>query len=290
MAIAEPIERPPLAELPRRTRRRRRSLSRKMSWLAASLLLITTIVALLAPVLAPFDPKTTSIYPFASPGTDGFLLGSDSTGRDVLSRALYGMRTSWLAALAVIVVGVLIGAVIGLVAGAFGGWIDNVLMRITDGFLALPAPVLAIAVVAALGVGLTHTLIAVSIVWWPFYARIVRGEVRKLAARPQVEAARLAGTGQLRIMLRHLLPGAIPATVITASLDVGNLVLTLAGLSFLGLGQAQPAPELGLDSALNVTFLSQDVWVSAIPGLGVVLLALVGNIAGDGIRNLIDPE
>jgi peptide/nickel transport system permease protein len=290
VAIAEPIEREPLVELPRRMRRPRMSRSRRMSWLAASLLPITTVVALLAPVLAQFDPTATSIYPFASPGQHGFLLGSDSTGRDLLSRALYGMRTSWFAALGVIVIGVLIGTVIGLVAGSFGGWIDNILMRITDGFLALPAPVLAIAVVAALGVGLTHTLIAVSIVWWPFYARIVRGEVRKLAARPHVEAAKLAGTGQLRIMMRHLLPGAIPATVVTASLDVGNLVLTLAGLSFLGLGQAQPAPELGLDSALNVTFLSQDVWVSAIPGLGVVLLALVGNIAGDGIRNLIDPQ
>jgi peptide/nickel transport system permease protein len=290
VAIAEPIERAPLVELPRRMRRPRLSRSRRFSWLAASLLLITTVVAVLAPVLAPHDPTTTSIYPFASPGQHGFLLGSDSTGRDLLSRTLYGMRTSWFAALVVIVVGVLIGTLIGLVSGAFGGWIDSVLMRITDGFLALPAPVLAIAVVAALGVGLVHTLIAVSIVWWPFYARIVRGEVRKLAARPHVEAAKLAGAGRLRVMLRHLLPGAIPATVVTASLDVGNLVLTLAALSFLGLGQAQPAPELGLDSALNITFLSQDVWVSAIPGLGVVLLALVGNIAGDGIRNLIDPE
>ena len=298
MAIAEPIERAPredVPKLPRRFKRNRLRLttmtrSRRMSWIAASLLLVTTIVALLAPVLAPHDPIATSVYPFASPGQHGFLLGSDSTGRDLLSRTLYGMRTSWFAALAVIAVGVLVGGVIGLVAGSFGGWIDNLLMRITDGFLALPAPVLAIAVVAALGVGLEHTLIAVSIVWWPFYARIVRGEVRKLAARPHVEAARLAGTGRLRIMLRHLLPGAIPATIVTASLDVGNLVLTLAGLSFLGLGQAQPAPELGLDSALNVTFLAQDVWVSAIPGLGVVLLALVGNIAGDGIRNLIDAD
>jgi len=290
VAIAEPIELAPPVELPKRLRRRRMTRSRRAAWVAASLFGVTTVVALLAPVLAPDDPIATSIHPFASPGQFGFLLGSDSTGRDLLSRTLYGMRTSWFAALAVIAVGVLIGGVIGLVAGAFGGWVDNLLMRITDGFLALPAPVLAIAVVAALGVGLVHTLIAVSIVWWPFYARIVRGEVRKLAARPHVEAARLAGTGQFRIMLRHLLPGAIPATIITASLDVGNLVLTLAGLSFLGLGQAQPAPELGLDSALNVTFLSQDVWVSAIPGLGVVILALVGNIAGDGIRNLIDPE
>ena len=120
-------------------------------------------------------------------------------------------------------------------------------MRITDLFLALPAPVLAIAVVAALGPGFLHTLIAVAIVWWPFYARIVRGEVRSLAVRPHVEAARLAGAGPLRIALRHVLPGVVPAAIVTASLDVGNLVLTLAALSFLGLGQPQPAPELGAD-------------------------------------------
>ena len=118
----------------------------------------------------------------------------------------------------------------------------------------------------------------------------MRGEVRKLAARPHVEAARLAGTGRLRIMLRHLLPGAIPAVIITASLDIGNLVLTLAGLSFLGLGQSAPAPELGADSARSLSFLLQQWWVPVMPGLGVVVLALVGNIAGDGVRNLIDPE
>jgi peptide/nickel transport system permease protein len=130
----------------------------------------------------------------------------------------------------------------------------------------------------------------VSIVWWPFYARIVRGEICKLAARPHVEAARLAGAGRFRIALRHLLPGAVPATVVTASLDVGNLILTLAGLSFLGLGQSAPAPELGADSARNLSFLLQQWWVPVMPGLGVVVLAFIGNVAGDGVRNLIDPE
>jgi peptide/nickel transport system permease protein len=289
MAIAEPIEAPGL-ELPKRVRRPRMPISRRWSWIAASLFGVVTLVALLAPVLSPHDPLIPAGAPLTKPGVNGFLLGSDSIGRDILSRVLYGMRASWFAALAVIALGVLIGGLVGLVAGAAGGWIDNILMRITDGFLALPAPVLAIAVVAALGPGFVHTLVAVSIVWWPFYARIVRGEVRKLAARPHVEAARLAGTGRIRIALRHLLPGALPATVVTASLDVGNLVLTLAGLSFLGLGQSAPAPELGADSARNLSFLLQQWWVPVMPGLGVVVLALVGNIAGDGVRNLIDPE
>ena len=218
---------------------------------------------------------------------DGFLLGSDSIGRDILSRVLFGLRSSWLAALVVVGLGLVIGGLVGLVAGATGGWVDNLLMRITDGFLALPAPVLAIAVVAALGPGLFHTLLAVSVVWWPFYARILRGEIRTLAARPHVEAARLAGTGPVRIALRHLLPGALPAAAVTASLDIGNLVLTLAGLSFLGLGQSAPAPELGSDTARNLSYLLQDWWIPVMPGIAVALLSLAANVAGDGVRNLM---
>jgi peptide/nickel transport system permease protein len=290
MAVADPVQLATTRPRWARTRRGRLVSSRTLAKLAASLFGVVTLIAVLAPLLSPHDPLLPVGPPLLEPGKGGFLLGSDSIGRDVLSRVFYGIRASWFGALAVIAVGVLIGGTFGLIAGAAGGWVDNILMRITDGFLALPAPVLAIAVVSALGPGFTHTLIAVSIVWWPFYARIVRGEIRKLAARPHVEAARLAGSGRARIATRHLLPGAIPATVVTASLDVGNLILTLAGLSFLGLGQSAPAPELGADSARNLSFLLQQWWVPVIPGLAVVFLALVGNIAGDGVRNLIDPE
>jgi peptide/nickel transport system permease protein len=290
MAVAEPVRLSATTTRWRRSGVDRSSMSRKLNIAAASLLPITTLIALLAPVISPYDPLTPVGAPLLAPGHGGFLLGTDSIGRDMLSRVLYGMRASWLAALAVIAIGLLVGGAIGLIAGAAGGWIDDVLMRITDGFLALPAPVLAIAVVAALGPGFTHTLIAVAIVWWPFYARIVRGEIRKLAARPHVEAARLARAGRLRIAFRHLLPGAIPAAVITASLDIGNLVLTLAGLSFLGLGQSAPAPELGADAARNLSFLLQEWWVPVIPGIAVAVLALIGNIAGDGVRNLMEPE
>jgi peptide/nickel transport system permease protein len=271
-------------------RRRVRSSARGIHIAAASLFGAVTLVALIAPVLAPHDPLKPVGAPMSHPLTSGFLLGSDSIGRDVLSRVLYGWRASWFAAVVVIAVGVLVGGGIGLVAGTFGGWVDTVLMRVTDGFLALPAPVLAIAVVAALGPSFAHTLVAVSIVWWPFYARIVRGEVRRLAARSHVEAARLAGAGRLRVMFRHLAPGALPATVVTASLDVGNLVLTLASLSFLGLGQSAPAPELGADAARNLSFLLQQWWIPVMPGLAVLVLALIGNIAGDGVRNLLDRD
>jgi len=252
------------------------------------MLMAITAIALLAPLLAPHDPLRPAGPPQLPPGQDGFLLGTDGIGRDVLSRVLDGWRASWFAALAVIASGLCLGEMIGLVAGSAGGLVDGLLMRLTDGFLALPAPVLAIAIVAALGPGFVHTLLGVAIVWWPFYARIVRGEVRALAVRPHVEAARLAGVGRLRLAWRHLLPGAVPAMVVTASLDVGNLVITLALLSFLGLGQPAPAAELGADAARNLSFLLQGWWIPVTPGVAILVMAMAANIAGDGIRHLFE--
>lgn len=258
-----------------------------INWLGVSLLLLVTLIAVAVPVLAPHDPLVPVGMPLQAPGKNGFLLGTDSVGRDILSRVLFGVRSSWFAALVVVGVGLLIGGLVGLIAGATGGWLDATLMRITDGFLSLPAPVLAIAVVAALGPGFVHTLIAVSIVWWPFYARLVRGEVARLAARPHVEAARLAGVGPIRVAMRHLLPGAVPNALVAASLDLGTLILTLAALSFLGLGQSAPAPELGADAARNLSYFLQQWWVPVMPGLGVLVLAVIGNVAGDSLRNLM---
>ena len=293
MAVAEPVAVTPGRGFVARGRgvlAPNRARARALSVGAASLFGVVTIVAALGRVIAPHDPTVPAGIPLSGPGANGYLLGSDAIGRDIFSRLLFGIQASWFAALAVIAIGVAVGGVIGLVAGATSGWVDNLLMRITDFFLALPAPVLAIAVVAAMGPGFVHTLIAISIVWWPFYARIVRGEIIKLAARPHAEAARVAGAGRVRIALRHLLPGAIPAVIVTASLDVGNLILTLAGLSFLGLGQSQPAPELGADSANGLQYLLQQWWVPVMPGIAVVVLALIANTAGDGVRRLLDRD
>ncbi|MGV0814056.1 ABC transporter permease [Mycolicibacterium boenickei] len=258
-----------------------------LNWAGFSTVIVLTLIVIAVPLIAPHDPLTPVGMPLQAPGKNGFLLGTDSVGRDILSRVLYGARSSWFAALVVVAVGLAIGGLVGLIAGASGGWVDSLLMRITDAFLSLPAPVLAIAVVAALGPGFVHTLIAVSIVWWPFYARLVRGEVARLAARPHVEAAKLAGVSRFRLATRHLLPGAVPNTLVAASLDLGTLILTLAALSFLGLGQAAPAPELGADSARNLSYFLQQWWIPVMPGLGVLVLALVGNIAGDCLRNLL---
>ncbi|OBC00847.1 ABC transporter permease [Mycobacterium sp. 852013-50091_SCH5140682] len=264
-----------------------RSRSAIVNWSGLALVFLVTLVVIAVPLLAPHDPLTPVGLPLQAPGKNGFLLGTDSVGRDILSRVLYGARSSWFAALAVVALGLLIGGLIGLIAGASGGWLDATLMRITDGFLSLPAPVLAIAVVAALGPGFLHTLIAVSIVWWPFYARLVRGEVARLAARPHVEAAKLAGVSRFRLAGRHLLPGAVPNALVAASLDIGTLILTLAALSFLGLGQAAPAAELGADSARNLSYFLQQWWIPVMPGLGVLVLALIANISGDCLRNLM---
>ncbi|MFD0525714.1 ABC transporter permease [Paractinoplanes durhamensis] len=259
-----------------------------MNWVLIGLLGLITLIALTARWLAPDDP----IQPVGDfnlpPGSPGHLLGTDLIGRDLLSRTLWGIQASWLSALAVVLVGLLAGGLIGLVAGAAGGWVDNVLMRLTDLFLALPGVLVAIAIVAALGPGLEHTLIGISIVWWPYYARIIRGEVRALAARPHVEAARLAGAGKGRILRRHLLPGAVPTAIVTASLDIGNVVLLLAGLSFIGLGQLAPAPELGADTARALSQLLAQWWVPVVPGLAVMLLSLIANLGGDALRELLD--
>jgi peptide/nickel transport system permease protein len=249
---------------------------------------VITIILLAVPLLAPHGSlDITHAGALHKPGT-GALLGTDEVGRDVFSRVLYGMRTSWLSALAVIASGALVGGLIGSVAGALGGWVDAVLMRLTDLFLALPAPVLAIAAVTAMGPSLFHTLLALSVVWWPWYARIVRGEVRAHAARPHAEAARLAGVGRARLVRRHLLPGAIAPVVVTMSLDVGNLILALAGLSFIGLGAPAPAAELGAMSARGLDYLFGHPWVPLAPAVAVALLALAANLLGDLVNRRLD--
>jgi len=270
-----------------RTKRRPRLATSPTDTAALALTVLVFLVALAAPWIAPHSATAPSGSAFLKPGAGGHLFGTDEVGRDIFSRVIYGVRSSWLSAIVVIASGVLIGGVIGLAAGTLGGWVDSVLMRITDAFLALPGPILAIAVVAALGPSLSHTLIAVMLVWWPFYARIVRGEVRALAARPHVEAARLAGVKPMRLAFRHLLPGAVPATIVAASLDVGNLILTLAALSYLGLGAPAPAPELGAMSARGLNYLLEQWWIPIMPALAVLALALIANLAGDALRDLL---
>lgn len=235
MAIAEP---PPLVPVGRQLRMSR------LGWVERAGLIgvaLVTLVAILVPLIAPYSPTQTIGLPFGHSG----LLGTDDLGRDLFSRVLYGMRTSWFSALGVVGISVVIGGTVGLVAGVRGRRVDAALMRLTDMMLALPGPVLAIAVIVALGPGLFHLLLAVLVVWWPYYARIVRGEARAIAVRPHVDAARVAGVGFVRLVRRHVLPGVMPAVLVAASIDLGALILTLAGLSFIGLGAPPPPRNSG---------------------------------------------
>ncbi|MGV1047580.1 MAG: ABC transporter permease [Solirubrobacterales bacterium] len=258
-----------------------------MERVGIALVVLITLVAALVPLIAPHDPYQTVGASYQSPGHGG-LLGTDEVGRDLFSRLLYGMRASWFSAIGVVTAGALIGFAIGLLAGVRGGWVDTVLMRITDAGLALPGPIIAIAVAVALGPSLIHTLIAVTLVWWPWYARIVRGEARAIVVRPHFDAARLAGAGRLRLALRHVLPGVLPAVVIAASVDLGFLILTLAGLSFLGLGAPAPAPELGAMAYQGLDSLFSFPWIPLAPALAVFVLAAAANMAGDGLRDLLE--
>jgi peptide/nickel transport system permease protein len=248
---------------------------------------LITLASLAAPLLAPHPPNATVGPNFASPSWT-FPLGTDDVGRDVLSRVIYGMRASWFSAIAVVGVGALIGLAVGLFAGIRGGWLDTVLMRITDLGLALPGPIIAIAVAVALGPSLVHTLIAVTIVWWPWYARIIRNEVRAVVVRPHFDAARLAGAGRIGLAVRHVVPGVLPAVIIAASVDLGFLILTLAGLSFLGLGAPPPAAELGAMANQGLEFLFSFPWIALAPAVAVFVLAVAANLAGDGLRDLLE--
>ena len=243
-----------------------------------------TVVLALAPLLMPSDEVSVVGEPFEHPFAK-HLLGTDSQGRDVLSRMVIGLRTSWFAALVVIAIGVLIGGAIGLVAGFSGGVVDTVLMRITDAALALPGPLVALAVVAALGPSLQHTLVAVAATWWPWYARIVRGQVRSIMGRPHVEAARVGSLSRSRVAAVHVVPGTVGPVIVAASMDVGSVILVLAGLSFLGLGSPAPAAELGAMTAQGLTYLFNAPWVAVAPAAALFVLGIAANFAGDVVSD-----
>lgn len=252
------------------------------------LILAATLVLLVLVGPGLLSHNTTDLVgtPLSRP-SGAHLLGIDDQGYDLLTRVAHAARTSLLSAFVVIASGVVIGGLIGLVAGVTGGFVDALLMRFTDLFLALPGPLLVLAVVAALGPSINHTLIGVAVVWWPWYARIVRGQVHATMALPHVEAARLGGLGRARIAFKHVLPGSFSPLIVTASLDIGNVILLLASLSFLGLGSPDGTPELGAMTARGLTYLFTGWWVAVWPAAIITLLALVGNFAGDAIRELV---
>jgi peptide/nickel transport system permease protein len=212
-------------------------------------------------------------------------LGTDHLGRDMLSRVIYGTRVSMTSGILIVAFSLLIGLPVGVLAGYFGGWADEALMRTTDVFLAFPALLLAVLMAAALGPGLLNSIVAVSVTWWPWYARMARAEVLVLRGQPYVESARLMGVSHSRILLRHILPGASRPLLVQAALDVGPALLTAAALSFLGLGVLPPTADWGQMVDGGRKFFPDRWWVSAAPGLAIFTLALAFSVLGDALRD-----
>lgn len=248
------------------------------------------LVAILGPLLAPSDPTLQHLGSRLQPPSAAHWFGTDSLGRDLLSRVLYGSRLSISAGLAVVAVAIVIGTLAGTVAGFFGGVWDELVMRLTDMVLAFPSLILAMAIAAILHPSLTNALIAVTVTWWPSYARLIRGQTLAIKSNQYVEAARALGSGSGRVILRHILPNAFAPVLVQATLDVGAVILTVAGLSFIGFGAQPPTPEWGLMVSEGRSFLQTQWWVPTLPALAILVLVLACNLAGDGLRDIMDPR
>lgn len=246
-------------------------------------------VAVMAPLLPGLDPLAQDIAHRFAPPVAGHPFGTDSLGRDVLARVFYGARLTLPTAAIVIVSATLLGSLVGLLSGYRGGVLDDILMRLVESTLAFPSIILAMAIAAALKPSLTNAMVAMVLVWWPEYARLMRGQVLAVRELEHVAAARVLGASSVRIVLRHILPLTLSPLAIKASLDIGNVVLLAAGLSFLGLGSPPPNPEWGAMVSESRTTFSQ-WWVGTFPALAIVSIVLAANFIGDALRDYLDPR
>jgi peptide/nickel transport system permease protein len=255
--------------------------------------LLVVLVALFAPLLAPYPADAGSAtHPFIvlHPPSAQHWFGTDNVGRDVLSRVIYGARISPVIAVFVLLISCAIGIPLGALAGYFGGWLDEAIMRITDIFLAFPPLLLALALAAVLPPSLTSLIIAISVTWWPWYTRLIRGQAASVAGRPYVESCRALGIPGHRILLRHILPNSITPLIVQVSLDFGGVILTVSALSFLGLGAQDPTPDWGLMVAEGQNYFTTAWWVVTFPGLAILVTAFAFTLLGDGLRDLLDPK
>ena len=262
-----------------------------MAMFGLGILLALLLVALLAPVLSPHDPFEQSLSNRLQPlGTEGHILGTDSLGRDILSRLIYGSRITLYIVALVALIAPVAGLLVGTVAGYVGGWTDTILMRITDIFLAFPRLVLALAFVAALGAGIENAVLAISLTAWPPYARIARAETLTIRSADYISAIRLQGAGALRIITKHIWPLCISSLIVRVTLDMAGIILAAAGLGFLGLGAQPPSPEWGAMISEGRRFILDHWWVATVPGLAIFTVSLAFNLLGDGLRDVLDPK
>ena len=265
----------------------------KLSLTALIILVLLIVGALLAPYIIPYpedlaDATHTQIK-LQAPSLE-HLMGTDELGLDIFSRVVYGARVSLSAALAAVGLSLVIGIPLGAIAGSFGGWVDNLIMRITDVFLSFPPLLLAIAMVAVMGSSLNNAILAIALSWWPWYTRLIRGQAISVKERKFVQAAETIGTGRMKIIFKHIIPNCISPVIVQASMDIGGVILTVASLSFLGLGAQLPTPEWGLMISMGRRFFPDSWWYCIFPGLAIFVTVLCFNLLGDAIREILDPK
>lgn len=262
----------------------------KLAMIGTFIVIGFILMAIFAPLLAPYDPIKTNLPERLKAPSRQHLFGTDQFGRDIFSRVIYGARIEvWIIFLVTVISGT-IGIAVGITAGYFGGVIDEILMRITDIFLAFPRLILAMALSAMLGRGLTNAILAISLVEWTVIARLARAEAMKVKSQSYVEAIRAVGAGNLRILLFHILPMCLSPVLVQLTLRMGTIILTAAGLGFLGLGAQPPTPEWGAIVSDGRSYLVQQWWISTFPGLFIAVVVLGFNLLGDGIRDILDPR
>jgi peptide/nickel transport system permease protein len=247
------------------------------------------LIAVAAPLLAPQSPVDLDVMNRLQPPTREHPFGTDEAGRDIFSRILFGARITIPTALGVIAIATLVGGAVGAVAGYAGGRLDEALMRVVDVVLAFPSILLAMAITAALGLGLRHAMLAMILVWWPEFSRLVRGQVLAVQGNDYVAAAQALGARDPRVLLGHILPNAFPPVVVKATLDIGNAIILTAALSFIGLGAVPPDPEWGAMIAAGRTKFEY-WWVATFPGLAILSVVLGFNFLGDGLQDRLNPR
>lgn len=262
----------------------------RLAVLGLIIILGLVLTALLAPLLAPYAPNVPDLEHRLESMSSAHWFGTDQLGRDILSRILHGSRLTLYVVVLVAVIAAPVGLLVGTVAGYAGGLVDTVLMRITDIFLAFPKLILALAFVSALGPGIENAIIAIAITAWPPYARIARAETITIRHTDYIVAARLQGAGPIRLIWRHIVPLCISSLIVRVTLDMAGIILTAAGLGFLGLGAQPPLPEWGAMISSGRQYLLDQWWVATIPGIAIFIVSLGFNLLGDGLRDVLDPK
>ncbi|NNF97745.1 MAG: ABC transporter permease [Desulfobacteraceae bacterium] len=255
-----------------------------------TIIILLLLIALSAPLLATHNPLDQILSDRLLPPTWEHFFGTDSLGRDIFSRVVHGARVTLTIALLVALISTPVGLIIGVLAGYFGGAVDEILMRLSDVFLAFPKLILAIAFAAALGPGVENAIIAIAVANWPSYARLARAETLAVRDNDYIQVIRSMGASNLRIMVGHITPMCLSSIIVRLSLDMGTIILTAAGLGFLGLGAQPPTPEWGLMVSDGRLYLVDQWWVSTLPGFAILIVVMGFNLMGDGIRDILDPH